>query len=345
MKGKNIVLLLITGLALGIREYAFTQEEGSLLNLRYKKGERIITQTKTKSQMEMEVKGKVKMLLGIIPVKTIEEKQSESQETDMEYTDEVLEVENEQPSKIRREIHEVSIKKKTKTSEGEKETSGPPLKDMVFILERDGDTTSVKPVDLKGEFPDLARNFQIDPPIKALLPKKPVKIGDSWVIEEEELKKVISSSIFLGLFEDGKEEKKDGKGEKERKGSGSLSGSGKGELKEIIIDEKGHKCAKIEYQYEITATGKGIGDITVSEDKQESKKEGEMKGELKIKASGIQLFDMEEGKPISDKYQGTFTGEFSVAGKFSIQSLFISLKCNIGLKGMFEGATDWKAEK
>ncbi|MFH1231445.1 MAG: hypothetical protein V1709_08115 [Planctomycetota bacterium] len=316
------------------------------IELKYAPGEKISVEKK--DSQNMNINGKMKMIIHIGEGK--EQTQNMDLNMDMtnagtvKYEEEILEVsEKGEVNKLQREYLKHETKGKTKQSmsiggndqeiPSQEETKESPLSGKTIILERDGKEIKVKIKGSKEKLKEeIEKSLKIDDPIKKLLPKEPVKIGDKWTIDPNEGPKI------FGTGEDNIEKMKlmkflDFSGECTLK---EVSQNGQTENARISI--KGTMKCEVDDLKSILG-GKGHKDSSEdSSDNPMKSINGSMT--MTMKFSGELLFDIKEGRPLlleasMDEIKGTMEGEGTV--KQEVFSMDMEMKMKIkgdGKKGI-----------
>jgi len=357
--GVILILGLLSWTTIGISEDKKPEEKEPpkvkkeyTLALKYAKGEKINVEKKT--AYNVNVAGKIKYTINPSGGQEINQNINMDNSTSgtgiTKYEEELLEVsEKGEIDKLKREYFKDSTKSKSQTTlivQGEtqeqpakEETKDSPLDGKTIILERDNKEIKVKIKDSKAKLPeDIEKTLMIDDLIKVILPKEPVKIGDTWSIDPKEGWKIFELTS------------------KEMKRLKPKDFSAECTLKEVTQkDQSEYARIVIKGKIELETTDlKSIFNVNAQS------KDGEDMGNplkgmdgsmtMTIKYNAEFLFNISQGKPVSleinsDEIKGIIEGGGTMKQQQQGMSIDIDMEMKLKIKGDGKSETTYKYEK
>lgn len=281
----------ISGMVIVFSGILLAEEQAYKIELKYLQNE--VVKLKRSRQVETDSKFSVEYETAEGQPKT-ESFSTSNLTSKREFSDEIVDVdEHGMPVKVKREFVTVHTKTTWETEAGKQSAENDfegNLEGKIAVISRKGDEKVIegikteeinycKQLDL-GEMPE---EFY-----KHLLPKNPLKIGESWNVEEKELDKAFEIiRLLAGDIQ---------------KPKAPINGNITGKLNGISEFNK-RKCLELEFKGELDSEGEGDPEsFFVFGDGQNDKVKGEASIAIKLKFSCTILYDIEQKLPVSAEW-------------------------------------------
>ena len=248
--------------------------------------------------------------------------------------DTVLEHDDDGPTKLRRAFTTVEVSGSSGAGEFTRDIDLPcPFDGVTLELSLDEDGAIVAEQTDGDEVPDEAlQDHHLTLALDLLLPDEDAEVGDSWELDAEAVKQLLSLELDEALF--GRPEAPEGRGDGERRGGGRGGpGGGSGgpermlsaaewtckaklESGSVLVDE--HECASIEVTIEAEGEleepefGRGRDRFEVAPGLASSLAGARVDNEYSIELSGHLYFSLADRRPLSLTLEGTLSSQRSM---------------------------------
>lgn len=278
-------------------------EEDYLLQLKYKKGDKITSSSKGKNTME----NKIEIEIPNAPQQMPTQEMSTETQTDCKYTDEILELDEKgKIKKLKKEImtfkNDIKMEPQPPVNMPEEELEG-----EILIVTKDGDDIEVKREGSTFKSPAYGQFAStIDEEIGIYLSDKPVKVKEKWTVDSKKFARIIKNQILN--MEDQTAKIK------------NISGNVECELNSVT-EEKGEKIAKVSCMYDLEIT------VEIKSEVNEEEMGGTaISGEttMSIKAKSEICLNIGKGTAVSSNTTAKF--KMNMESETSVQGMDMTMK-------------------